>query len=178
MNFYIIAAVEKKNGLGKDGGLVWQLKGDMKHFKEVTTETVNSKQNVVIMGSTTWASLPERFRPLPGRLNVVLSRRHDYSVPEGVILASSLNEALDTLTSLGQGVDKVFVIGGALVYNEAINHPLCQKIYLTEIDKEFDCDVFFPIVNKNIFAKINSSETQEEDGIKYKFVEYEKKNQR
>ncbi len=176
MKFSIIAAVDKRYGLGKAGGLAWQLKGDMKHFKEITSAAPEGKQNVVIMGSKTWESIPARFRPLQGRLNVVLSRKRDYNLPEGVMLTGSINEALDLVSSMGQGVGQVFIIGGASVYNEAINHPSCSQIYLTEIDKEYDCDVYFPPLNKNIFKKKFQSENMVDNGIRYKFVEYEKKS--
>ena len=175
MFFSIIAAVDKKYGLGKKRQLAWDLKADMKHFKDTTLQAELGKQNAVIMGSTTWESIPERFRPLQGRINVVLSRRKDFSLPDGVILSGSINDALDSLTGMGVGLNQVFIIGGASVYNEAINHPLCQKIYLTEIQKDYDCDVFFPHINPKLFSKINASEFVEEGSVKFRFVEYEKK---
>lgn len=175
MKFAIIAAIDKDKGIGRDGKLPWRLKGDMDYFKTITTRCDNPQcQNVIIMGRVTWDSLSEKFKPLPNRINVVLSRRRDFKLPDGVILATSLNEALDLLTGLGQGVERVFVIGGASVYAEAINHPACQKIYLTEIDNNYGCDVFFPPINSHLYIKRRQSDLQEENSIRYKFVEYEK----
>ncbi len=174
MNFSIIAAIDKNRGLGKAGQLVWNLAGDMKHFKSVTgAVSALGVMNAVIMGRTTWESLPEKFRPLPDRLNVVLTRNHDFKVPQGVILAASLDEVLDILSTFGRGVGEVFVIGGASVYVQAIAHQLCNKIYLTEIDKVFDCDVCFPPLPIG-FVKKEESEIVTEKGINYKFVIYER----
>ncbi|MFH1867296.1 MAG: dihydrofolate reductase [Patescibacteria group bacterium] len=176
MNFSVIAAIDKNRGLGKDGKLTWNLPGDLKHFQSVTTEVERSGTlNAVIMGRTTWDSLPEKSKPLAKRLNVVLTRNKNFSVPEGVIIASSLDQALDSLSSIGEGVNKVFVIGGASVYTQAIQHPACDRIYLTEIDKVFDCDTFFPPVNPKLFIKVETSEPITEQGISYSFVEYNHK---
>ena len=141
MTFSIIAAVDKKLGIGLKNALPWRLKGDMDHFKQITVNTASDKQNAVIMGSNTWASLPEKFRPLPERLNVVLSWQ-PLDLPAGVLFGSSLDNALEQLSNRAD-INEVFVIGGARVYAEAINHPACVKIYLTEIDSVFECDTFF-----------------------------------
>ena len=125
------------------------------------------------MGRTTWESLPEKYRPQPDRINVILTRRRDMLVPDGVLVAGSLDEALDMLSSLGAGLGEVFVIGGASVYAESIVHPSCHKVYLTEIDNEYDCDTHFPPLPPG-FIKKNASDKQSEQGVSYKFVIYEK----
>ncbi|MBU1039386.1 dihydrofolate reductase [Patescibacteria group bacterium] len=174
MEFSIIAAVDKNNGLGKAGTLVWRLKGDLEHFKAITTRSVAlGKQNAVIMGSVTWLSLPEQFRPLPDRLNVVLNHHQDFILPAGVILATSFDEALEQLVARDD-IGEIFVIGGASVYAMAIKQPACTRIYLTRIDKEFDCDVFFPSVDESVFVEAVVSPEQKEKDISYRFFEYVK----
>lgn len=174
--FSIIVAVDKKNGIGKDGKIPWALPSDMKHFKAMTTETSSSgKTNAVIMGRKTWESLPEKWRPLPHRLNVVLTQDKNYSVPSNVVKSQGLDEALRVLDSkeYQKTVDKIFVIGGANVYAQALVHPRCQRVYLTVIDKEFGCDAFFPEWKQN-FKKAECSDLLVENDIKYFFAVYER----
>jgi len=172
MEFSIIAAVDKDNGLGKAGRLAWRLKGDLEHFKAITTrQTAPGKQNVVVMGSTTWNSLPAGFRPLPGRLNVVLNHHGNFLLPGGVLLATSFDEVFNKLAER-RDVGDIFIIGGASVYGEAIKDPACSYIYLTRLDQSFGCDVFFPAVDENIFTEISVSPTKEENNITYRFIEY------
>lgn len=174
MKFSLIAAVDKKNGLGKNNSLVWKLPSDMKFFSDVTTQTSRpGLRNVVIMGRNTWDSLPPKHRPLKNRLNMVLSRNTDLKLPEGTPMATSLNEALEKLES-DKTVDQVFVIGGAMLYAEAIRHPDCEKIYLTRLQQEFDCDVFFPAIDKTTFMVTDRSGVQHENGIDFEFITYKK----
>jgi len=168
MNFSIIAAVDSKRGIGIKGGLPWRLKGDMEHFREIT---VGQGNNGVIMGRTTWLSLPEKFRPLPERVNVVLTEQ-DLSLPQGVLRASSIDEAINILEA--KSVSDIFVIGGGQVYTQGIVHPLCQKLYVTEIMQEFDCDTFFPEIPEH-FIKVSESDLKTEGDISYHFAVYEKK---
>ena len=92
--FNIIVAVDSKNGIGKKGNLPWSFSADMKRFKEITSTTKDkSKQNAVVMGRKTWNSIPEKFRPLPGRLNLVLTRSQQLFFPVDVMKANSLPEA-------------------------------------------------------------------------------------
>jgi dihydrofolate reductase len=138
--FSIVVAVDSQLGIGKTGALPWRLKEDMKHFRELTT---NGDHNVVIMGRKTWESIPEKFRPLPNRINVVLSRT---ALPTsagfpGAIGAHSLDRALEWLPDHH---GKVFVIGGGEIYRDAINHPSCTELWVTRVGASFDCDVTFP----------------------------------
>jgi len=165
MNFSIIAAVDKNFGIGKGGTLPWDLKGDLKHFREVT------KGCAVIMGRGTWVSLPDQFRPLPGRINAVLCREGELNLPEGVLRVSSIDEALELLEQ--KGASKIFVIGGGMVYAQAVKHPKCEEIYLTEIDNTFECDTHFPPLPTD-FKKISTSEPVEESGIVYSFAIYKR----
>ncbi|XP_054722598.1 dihydrofolate reductase-like [Uloborus diversus] len=114
----IIAAACQNMGIGNKGALPWRLKKEMNFFKEKTSTTTSpEKQNAVIMGRRTWFSIPEKFRPLSGRINVVLSGRH--KTLEGAdYVADSLEQAMDWLQSspTNEKLDKIFVIGGATIY--------------------------------------------------------------
>lgn len=172
MPFSVIAAVDNNFGIGKAGKLPWSLKGDMAHFKEVTTrELTPGRPNVVIMGRTTWESLPEQYRPLKGRQNVVLSRQADLALPAGVGRFQGLQEALKALQAMEVG--EVFVIGGGQVYEQAVKHEACNKIYLTHIQGEYDCDTRFPALPAG-FEPVDKSEILDESGVKYQFVTYQR----
>jgi dihydrofolate reductase len=162
--FSIIVAFDEARGIGRSGLLPWHLPADLKHFKEITTAKNGTASNVVIMGRKTWESIPDKFRPLPGRLNVVITSRSDYTLPQGVLRASSLDNALEVVCNKGDGeVGDIFVIGGAQVFGEAIVHPLCQKVYLTRIQGYFDCDVFFPNIPKKFVETASSRKFQENE---------------
>jgi dihydrofolate reductase len=127
----VIAALARNRAIGRDNALLWHLPEDMKHFREATTG------HPVIMGRRTWESLPERFRPLPGRRNLVVTRQAQWQAA-GAGRAGSLEDALAQLA----GVPLAFVIGGAELYAAAL--PLADELLLTEIDQDFDGDCHFP----------------------------------
>src|SRR5271165_1906201 len=130
--FSIIVAFDAQYGIGKNGKLPWSLALDLKHFKEITTAVTDpAKKNAVIMGRRTWESLPEKFRPLPGRVNLVLSKSGELSLPADVCCSKTLDDALNQLSS--SNIENVFVIGGAQIYAQAMEHPLCQKLYVTHV---------------------------------------------
>jgi dihydrofolate reductase len=133
-----VVAVDDERGIGKDGDLPWKIPADMAHFKAVT---VGTGDNAVIMGRTTWESIPERFRPLRNRINVVLSRR-GLEVPDGVEVADSFQAGLDRAQA--RGATQVFAIGGAQVYEQAMAHPQCEELIITRVEGHHDCDTFFP----------------------------------
>lgn len=169
MKFSIIVAIDQNRGIGISNRLPWRLKADAKYFADIT---IGSKNNAVIMGWNTWLSLPEKFRPLKDRLNVVLSKDQKIELPHGVLNYQSFDEALEYLNK--KNPDEVFVIGGAMLYAFSIKHPACNKIYLTEIEGIFDCDTFFPAIPAE-FKKVEESESQEENGIKFRFTVYKRK---
>ncbi|MBU1036564.1 dihydrofolate reductase [Patescibacteria group bacterium] len=175
MNFSIIVALDQKRGIGINNKLPWNIKADLKHFSDITINPSNDKQNVVIMGRKTWESLPQSRQPLPQRLNIVLSKQTDLSLPPNVLLYSSLNRALIALEERKKEIKEIFIIGGGKLYAETIYHPQCSKIYITQILQTFPCDTFFPEIPKN-FKKIEESEIQEENKIKFRFIVYEKSN--
>ncbi len=167
--FAIIVAIDSKYGIGKQGVLAWHLPPDLKHFKEITS-IVNreGRRNAVIMGRKTWESLPDKFRPLPKRLNIILTKDVQFKAPPDVIACGSLDAALNQLPA---DIDQVFVIGGAQVYAQAIDHPACQKLHITHLKGDFSCDVFFPPISHQ-FIPININEEQCEGNISYHFCEY------
>jgi dihydrofolate reductase len=127
----LIAAIGKNRELGKGNKLLWHIPEDLKRFKELT------HGHVVIMGRKTHQSIG---RPLPNRLNIVITRDPNFFVP-GVVTAHSLQEALDT--AMEREVNEIFIIGGGQIFEEAISRA--DKLYLTVIDQTFpDADTFFP----------------------------------
>lgn len=129
----LIAAVARNGVIGRGGELVWHESEDQKHFRRVTMGCP------VIMGRKTWDSLPARFRPLPGRSNIVVTRQKDWS-EIGAQRASSLREALQ----LCENAEQVWVIGGAQIYAQAL--PLADELVVTEIDANVEGDAHAPAI--------------------------------
>ncbi len=157
----LIAAVARNRVIGKDNQLLWHLPDDMRHFRETT------RGKPVIMGRKTWESLPEKFRPLPGRLNIVVSRNPVYPAP-GATLAGSLQEAAEKAGN----AQEVFVIGGAELYRQAL--PLADRLYLTEIAADFEGDATFPETSSEDWQEILRSPPARHDGLDYAFVVYKR----
>lgn len=186
MKFAIIAACDDKRGIGISNKLPWRLKGDLAYFSDVTSTAPEGMQNVVIMGRKTWDSLPEKHKPLKDRLNIVMSRE-ELDLPENVLQATSFDDVFDQIKSVNEPTDrdeldegngvvektvaKIFVIGGANIYTQAINLADCDEIYLTKVLGEFQCDTFFPEIPLG-FEISSESKEMEENGVKYKFVVY------
>ena len=159
MNINIIAAIGKNNELGKNNDLIWKFKEDMKFFKETTMG------HPVVMGRNTYESLP---KILPGRKNIVISRSE--IINNEIEIYKSIKDFLNMYKDYE---DDVFIIGGAMIYNEFIN--ISDKLYLTEIEDECnDADVYFPAFDKKYFDKDIISE-KEENNIKFNHVLYKRK---
>lgn len=174
----VVAAVEENWGIGLRQQIPWRLPSDMKHFKQLTvrsdTDDAPKQQHAVIMGRKTWESLPAKFRPLPQRFNIILTRNADYrethSVPESVGVASDLASALQLVEAKQDAVDQVWVIGGSAVYEEAINHSACEEVHLTSVKGSFECDAFFPSNMEALgFVCVDKSPLQEENGVQFEF---------
>src|SRR5689334_22205356 len=120
-----------------------RLRADLRHFKEVTSRAAPGKRNAILMGRRTWDSVPAAQRPLPGRLNVVISRQVDLAVPEGVLRASSLDDAM-AQAAAQPDVDQVMVIGGGEIFRQAMAHPRLRFVYYTRIAASFEVDAHFP----------------------------------
>ena len=170
MKIYIIVATDKNFGIGKEGTLPWQLTKEMKYFRKTTTETVDkSKENMVIMGRTTWESISEKYRPLIDRRNVVLTTKKNYK-GKGAHIAHSFKDALKFAD---KDIETVFIIGGSSVYYDIIADPALTGIYLTRILDCYDSDTFFPEIPKK-FSKITEIKKEEEGGVEFKYFLYEK----
>jgi len=167
----IIAAVGRARELGARGTLLWRIPEDLRYFHDTTVG------HPVIMGLTTYRSLPPQARPLPKRTNIVLmtpAELADFDAPAGVVAAHSLDDALDYARDVARetGVDEVFVIGGASVYAQAL--PLADRLYITEVDADFpEADVFFPAYADLFVRKINVR-TSCDENYRYTFNILEK----
>lgn len=155
----LIAAVARNGAIGRDNALLFNEPADQRHFREATLGCP------VIMGRTTWESLPQRFRPLPGRRNVVVSRNAALQTP-GAEVVPSLEHALD----LAAHAPRVFVMGGAQLYAQAL--PLAHTLMLTEIDADLDGDAFFPAWDHSQFEALTSAGGVTAAGMPYRFVTY------
>ena len=133
MPLHLIYARAANGVIGKDNKLPWHLAEDMAHFKQLTQGCP------VVMGRKTWDSLPPRFRPLPGRTNIVVTRQSDWQA-DGARRASSLADAVAQC----DGEQTVWVIGGAQIYAEAL--PLADCVEVTEIAQDFDGDAYAPVL--------------------------------
>lgn len=140
--FDCVAAADEAGGIGRDNDLPWPpLSEDLRFLRAITTTAPPGAQNAVIMGRRTWESVPSQRQPLPGRLNVVISRQR-LDVPTGVVVVASLEQAV----AIG-GVAGRFVIGGAQIFAAAFAHPGCRFLYLTRIHATFSCDAFLPALD-------------------------------
>jgi dihydrofolate reductase len=163
--FSIIVACDSKNGIGKNGTLPWRLKGDMKYFSEVTKKTtLENEQNVVIMGRKTFESIPEKFRPLPNRHNIIITRNQHYDPGSSVVVAHSLEEAIIKAYEF-PNYDNFFIIGGAQIYNEAFKHGLLMDIHLTQVKGDFNCDTFIEFNTNNM--QLIASQDHKENDVEY-----------
>lgn len=162
---YIAVAVDENNGIGKDNKLPWAFKKEMRYFTNLTTKTDDpKKQNMVIFGQKTWESLPEKYRPLPNRRNIVLTFDKNYEA-RGAEVATSFDEAFALADNK---TERIFILGGGSVYKAMIENPRLTGVYLTKIHHVYDCDTFFPEIPKKFSQQKLGSE--EEDGIKFDFL--------
>lgn len=163
----LIVAYDKNNGIGKDNAIPWKLPPDMKRFSQITSTTLDpDKQNAVIMGRKTWESIPERFRPLPNRVNIVLTLSN-VELP-GATTVHSFHSAINAVVH-NPKVERAFVIGGAEVYKRGLVHA--DGIYVTSIAQEFECDVFFPQTGK-YFERAAQEPPQHHAGIDFAYLYY------
>lgn len=158
----LIAAVARNGVIGSANALPWHLPEDLKHFRQLTTG------HAVVMGRKTWESLPAKFRPLPGRLNIVVTRNAGYVAPGATVVTS-----LEAAHKVGAGGTALFVIGGAELYAHAL--PLAQRLELTEIDAEFAGDAYFPAVDRSQWREVARETGVGADGLRYAFVRYERR---
>jgi dihydrofolate reductase len=178
MKFNMILAVDEKNWIWKHWSLAWNLSTDMKYFKDVTTKTKDLwKMNAVVMWKNTWNSIPIKYKPLDNRINCVLSYSLSKSnigskVDDFVLYFESFEDSLNELKSK-ENVENIFVIWWANLYNYVLNSKFLDKIYITKIKWDFDCDVFFDWVPKN-FVVESYTDWQKENWIEFSFWVYKK----
>jgi len=145
----LVYAVSENGVIGRDGGLPWHVPSELKHFKSVTLG------KPVIMGRKTWESLPRR--PLPGRLNIVMTRDENFG-PEGAVVAGDVNGAL----AFAQDAAEACVIGGADVFKAFM--PLARRIYLTRILATVVGDVMIPTLDNGVWKEVSRSTPQRAEG--------------
>ncbi len=156
----LVAAVARNGAIGRDNALLWHEPEDQRHFRRLTLG------HPVVMGRRTWDSLPPRFRPLPGRRNVVLTRQPGWAAP-GAEPAASLQAARTLLA----GAPRAFVIGGAEVYALAL--PVADALVLTEIDADLPGDTFFPEWDRRRIRTIGREPRVAADGTRFDFTTYQ-----
>ncbi|XP_068752605.1 dihydrofolate reductase-like [Montipora capricornis] len=179
-----VAAMASNRGIGKDGKLPWPtLRTDLDFLARITTTVKDKgKWNAVLLGRKTWESVDSsERRPLPGRLNIVISRTLQVPPSGAHHVCDSVWSAVKMLSAdpFTRTVEGIFVLGGTEVYREAIQSSYCHRIYLTEIYKEFHADAFFPTFDKNTYTLIsNPSDVPEgvieENQTQYRICVYER----
>lgn len=161
----LIAALSKNRVIGKNNDLPWYLPDDSKYFMQTT------RGHHAIMGRKNYDSIPQKFKPLPNRTNIVVTRQTSFNAP-GCIVVNSLDRALEI--SRGNGEKEAFVIGGAEIYKLALAQA--DRLYLTEIDAVIQGDTFFPEFDKSEWREIsrNHHTSDERHPYKFDFVVYER----
>ncbi len=164
MRVNLIYARARNGVIGRDNTLPWHLPEDMAHFKRTTAG------GPVIMGRKTWASLPAKFRPLPGRTNLVVTRQAEWHA-SGALPASGMEQALQLCSALTPAPADVWVIGGAQLYASAL--PLAQRAVVTELEQDFDGDTFAPRLDAQ-WHETARDEQVSSKGLRFAFVTYSK----
>jgi len=162
----IIAAASENLVIGKDNDLPWNLPSDLKSFKKIT------ENHFVIMGRKCWESIPEKFRPLPKRQNIVITRDPNYEA-KGAAVINDLETIIKVFKNDGE-VGEVFIIGGAQIYKEAFKHA--DKMYLTQIFSEVEGDTYLEGLDFSEWTLTETSERIEENGIEFRFTTFDKLN--
>jgi dihydrofolate reductase len=166
MNIHLIVAAAENNAIGKDNRLLWRLPEDMKFFKEKTSN------HCVITGRKNYESIPEKFRPLPGRTNIVVTRQEKYEAP-GAIVVSDIAAALQRAKELGE--EEVFIIGGGEIYQQTIS--IADVIWLTRVHHSFDALTFFPQLDESLWKEVWREEhaVNEKHDYAFTFLKYERR---
>ncbi len=170
MTFDIVVAADRAWGIGKDNALPWpKLRADLKHFKTVTSTASEGHRNAIVMGRKTWQSQEVGERPLPRRLNVIVSRTVELPKTDNVISARSLDDALAAASETAD-IENMFVVGGAGLLVAALDHPGLRYVYLTRIDGRFDCDITIPDLDARGFVKTawDGEVSAEDNGVAFR----------
>ncbi len=166
MSISIIVAIAENNVIGNDNCLIWHLPADLKYFKEKTTG------HCVITGRKNYESIPKKFRPLPNRTNIIISRQKDYYAP-GAAVVGSIDEAIEKAKQSGR--EEIFIIGGAQIYEQTMH--LADKLYITKIYHSFEGDAFFPEIKPGEWKETEPIKgiVDEKNKYDHDFIIYEKK---
>ena len=159
-----MVAADRTDGIARAGDLPWRIPGDLKRMKQMTT---GGGKNAVLMGRTTFLTLP---CALSRRLNLVLTRQRELAL-EGATIVGSWQDALATAEA--EGIEALWVLGGAEVYRHTIEQPELTRIELTRLDGDFDCDVHWPGVPAS-FVLADASPTIVENGVSYRYERWER----
>ena len=159
MKVSLIVAVSENGVIGKDNDLIWHLPKDMQFFKEITIG------HHVIMGRKNFESIPHKYRPLPNRTNIIITRQSEYKAG-GCIVVNSVKTALEIAKNNGD--IEPFIIGGGQIYRIALEENLVDKIYLTKIHHSFKGDTFFPELSSD-WKETNKTENKADDKHKYNY---------
>jgi dihydrofolate reductase len=165
MKVALIVAIDSERGIGKDNDLMWHLPNDMKFFKETT------QNQIVVMGRKNYDSIPEKYRPLPNRLNAVLTRNANFKAP-GCEVFNSLDACLEYFKNETERT--VFIIGGGEIYKMAIDSGQIDEMYITYINKEYGADTFFPNFDEaqwksEVILRQSRDEKHEADFVVFKY---------
>ena len=168
MPLYMIAAVDKNRGIAKEGNIPWKLPEDTQYFKDKTTN------NTVVMGSSTFYTLPSHPKPLPNRYNIIVTRNDDlikidtFTVPD--VTFESM-EFVEEYIKNNRNDKDIYIMGGSTIYNYFVKR--CDKIYLTIIEKNYECDTFFPYIPNNYeIDTVSESKYDDNEKVNFRFVEY------
>ncbi len=167
MKISIVVAMADDNAIGANGKLLWRLPKDMQYFKEVTWG------HHVLMGRKTWDSIPPKFSPLPGRVNIIVTRQKGY-VSEGAKVVESVEEGIEIARLAGE--QELMIIGGGEIYQQALPHT--NKIYLTRVHHTFaEADTFFPQLNMAEWNAVNGewNMADEKNEFDFEFIVLERK---
>jgi dihydrofolate reductase len=164
MKISLIVAMAANRAIGLNNKMPWHLSADLKKFKQITMGSP------ILMGRKTYESIG---RPLPGRRNIIISRNADYQ-QDGCLIFSNLEKAIASC----QQYDELFIIGGAKLYESTL--PVADKLYLTEINKEFEADTFFPVINRDEWREIAREDISDDPSVDflYSFITLERVQRR
>lgn len=166
MKITLIAAIASNNVIGKDNKLLWRLPADMKFFKDKTYD------HCIITGRKNYESIPEKFRPLPGRVNIIVTRNINY-VAEGAVVVTSIEAALAEARLLNE--TECFIIGGGEIYKETIG--IADEMWITHVNKEFEGDTVFPNIGPGDWDNVSTSfhDKDEKHNFNFRITHYVRK---
>ncbi len=164
----LIVAAASNNAIGKNNDLLWHLPADMKHFKQLTSG------HCILTGRKNFESIPEKFRPLPNRTNIIITRNKDLKIDQCHVF-TAIQEGIEFAKSTGE--QELFVIGGGEIYRECVEQNLVRKIYLTRVHQNFEADTFFPELEENDWSLLSElfMPKDEKNPIDCTFYELEKR---